>query len=538
MAIFFNYFVTIFVILSSYLNIYIGINYYLLIISFFSIILFIIINYKNVKLNFIFLIITALVLWLISLFTPLYDDEFGYVTGLVKQYCLNEKVSASENIGFFSYLYNGYESSVANFYCIDNLYLLRIFNIIIIIAIIAIFLDNFKNKKQAFILLALPVLVTNGLILKNDILAAYLILSLYYFIEKNKKINASLSFSVLTTLKPIFIIDASLILLIYFLYNKEKVLYLVKHILIFTAVSLFPWVHLNYNQFGQPFFPYLNLPFFSLSFFYFDYNSFSDYKILISEQFYSLNNFSILAGNILIYFKNILFKFGLIYIIIWIYACKNFKCDVTNKIIVLLPILILFLSLWEPRYHIGIALIALLSFEKYFRTVSVIKLTLIFQLIFCSFLLFRMYISKSLYFNINGQEVFKIKYLKINDNFKIINFLNNNLDSNDGIIIDNSLFYYLNTNKYYWLNTTSLNKLNNTSYLNYINFINEKNIKYLVIYHDALKGYERFGYSMNKIPATTKFYNDINNILLSLEMNGVIKKITILERNIIYEVIR
>lgn len=167
-----------------------------------------------------------------------------------------------------------------------------------------------------------------------------------------------------------------------------------------------------------------------------------------------------------------------------------------------------------------------------------IKIIIFIQITFCCLIITRMYITKSIYFNIHGYESFQKKYLFKNDNYKIINFLNKNLKNDEGVIIDNSLFYYLKNKNYYWLNVNALNFLNTVSYINYYTFIKSKNIKYLVIYHDALEGLNRFGYQSDKIIETTKFYNNLDNLIIELENQNIIKKINILERNIIYEVIK
>lgn len=542
-----NIFILSLLFISSYFQVYIGAGYFesclILLISFFT--TWILLRYLfqrqiEVKLSeFSILILLFLVLWTISRFPPIYDDEFAYVATLPRIYCDIGKIKSLDNIGFFSYIYQGYESGLTVFECLKgDINSLRLFNILILVSIFSIFIEKNKSYLSILVVLTAPIIASNGLILKNDILAGYLLLAGFYFLFFKKENYIFLGFSsliLLGTLKPIFILDAIPIVIIYAYTNFEIVRKNYKTISLITLLTILPWVIKNYLEFGEPLFPILELPGFDLDYKIIPREIFLNYTNLIKENFYGINNFSLLNGSTIDFIHQLFKRFGYLYIAVLAYSIFTIK-KVKSLINIVLIISVYLFSLWELRYHIGIVLIALL----YINMDNIYKYLLIMislpGIIDSGRIFNSMYVQKSQYYFLNGYQDFKVKYMAMNDNNELINFLNKN-SNNKTIIIDNSIFYYLDKSiNYYWIGPTNLIKFNNLDFDNFSKLLHSKNIKYIVLADDSIQGYYRFGYSLDKIPNTINYYEKLeSNISLLLNKNNI-KYVAKYGRSVVYEV--
>ena len=502
MALILNIYILIYLCISAYIQIYIGTGFqesvFILVISavftFFTIRFF----FKNkVFFNFkisIFLIVIFFILWAFSLFPPIYDDEFAYVATLPLLYCRQGILSSLENVGFFSYLYQSYESGLTVLECLNlGINTLRVFNIFIIIAIISIFIEKNNNKLHAsLILLALPVLFTNGLILKNDILGAYFILSSCYFLfykSQRFQIIGFASIINLLVLKPILILDAIPILICYYRLNNKITSIKYRQIFIILILITFQWILKNFNEFGQPFFPMINLVGFSLNNENITIDIYNDYKILIKETYFGLKNFSFNNGYLLDFIIKISEKFGYLYIIVLLYSLYNYK-NTMSQLNIILIVNIYFFSLWELRYHMGVALISFLYINLKEINKLILALIIILSGINSFKILNTMYIQKSIYYYQFGLEAFKIKYMSMNENNKIIDFLNDKakFQNQVNILADNSVFYYLDKNiKYFWFGPINLNEFNNIEYNSFKALLDSKSINYILYFDDIIE---------------------------------------------------
>ncbi len=565
---FYHLSILVFSIISSYTQIYLGISASLTFLALAS--TFIIVRNmtctekkylysSNIKL-FLFPLIITLFFFVISVFPPIYDDEFSYVATLPKLYNELGKIQYISSFGIWSSLYQSYESVLTAFMSLGkNLLPLRTFNLLILFGIFLVFESRINQKLNFFhklflrsLILSIPLLALNGLILKNDIFAGYCILLAvnYLFYEKQDSQNETIgiiALAILGTLKPIFYTDGLVIAFFYFFikrkksFNVNKTIFL-KFFYIFSIANA-PWLLKNLLELNQPFFPLYKIPYlnFSLSEFNVHYDI---YKAMFSELIYGLKNFSYSNGDLSWFIKNTLNRFGSVYLAILLFGIFKFK-NVRAYLNVTLLVSIFSFSLWELRYHIGVVLAAYLFLIEYYEDLSnyVYRnkkfLKNIFSYISVLFLVIilvsqyknafkvykHFYISPSIYYYRSGYDEFVQKYMSMRQNNDLINFLNTNA-KNSNIYIDNSIFYYLdNSIHYYWLNTTNMSMIP-TNINNFKNLLYERKIKYIVYDMNTLKGLIDYGWKKDKIPNIVKFYQQYNDYITILESEKKVKFIT------------
>ena len=565
---FYHLSILVFSIISSYIQIYLGVSASLTILA--LAITFIIVRnmtctenkdlyFSNIK-SFLFPLIITLFFFAISVFPPIYDDEFSYVATLPKLYNELGKIQYISSFGIWTTLYQSYESVLTAFKSLgENLLPLRAFNLLILFGIFLVFESRLNQKLNFYhkiflrsLILSIPVLALNGLILKNDIFAGYCILLAvnYLFYEKQSFKNETIgiiALAVLGTLKPIFYTDGLIIAFFYFFTKRNQVFevnkktYLKLFCLITIAVA--PWALKNLIELNQPFFPLLKIPFFSFSLSEFNAN-YGIFKVMFEESFLSLKNFSYSSGDSLWFIKNILNRFGSIYLAILLYGIYKYK-NVRAYLNIILLVSIYCISLWELRYHIGVVLAAyLFLFEYYedisknlYRYIKTFKKPLLYiPLVFLIFFLFspyknafaiykHFYISPALYFYKTGYDEFVQKYMSMRQNNDLIIFLNTNA-KNSNIYIDNSIFYYLDKSiNYYWLNILNMSLIP-SDYIQFKNLLKERRIKYIVYDMNSLKGLVDFGWEKNKMPNIVKFYQQYHDFITMLEAEKKVKFIT------------
>ena len=565
---FYHLSILVFSIISSYIQIYLGVSASLTILA--LAITFIIVRnmtctenkdlyFSNIK-SFLFPLIITLFFFAISVFPPIYDDEFSYVATLPKLYNELGKIQYISSFGIWTTLYQSYESVLTAFKSLgENLLPLRAFNLLILFGIFLVFESRLNQKLNFYhkiflrsLILSIPVLALNGLILKNDIFAGYCILLAvnYLFYEKQSFKNETIgiiALAVLGTLKPIFYTDGLIIAFFYFFTKRNQVFevnkktYLKLFCLITIAVA--PWALKNLIELNQPFFPLLKIPFFSFSLSEFNAN-YGIFKVMFEEYSLSLKNFSYSSGDSLWFIKNILNRFGSIYLAILLYGIYKYK-NVRAYLNIILLVSIYCISLWELRYHIGVVLAAyLFLFEYYedisknlYRYIKTFKKPLLYiPLVFLIFFLFspyknafaiykHLYISPALYFYKTGYDEFVQKYMSMRQNNDLIIFLNTNA-KNSNIYIDNSIFYYLDKSiNYYWLNILNMSLIP-SDYIQFKNLLKERRIKYIVYDMNSLKGLVDFGWEKNKMPNIVKFYQQYHDFITMLEAEKKVKFIT------------
>jgi hypothetical protein len=565
---FYHLSILVFSIISSYIQIYLGVSASLTIVALAS--TFIIVRnmtctenkdlyFSNIKL-FLFPLVITLFFFSVSVFPPIYDDEFSYVATLPKLYNELGRIQYISSFGIWTTLYQSYESVLTAFRSIgENRIPLRGFNLLILLGIFLIFECRLNQKLNFYnkiflrsLILSIPVLALNGLILKNDIFAGYCILLAvnYLFYEKQDSKNENIGFialAVLATLKPIFFTDGLVIALLYFFTKKNQVFEVNKKTYLkffcLIAIAFAPWALKNLLELNQPFFPLLKIPFLSFSLSEFNVN-YGIFKAMFEESIFGLKNFSYSSGDSLWFIKNIFNRFGSIYLAILLYGIYKYK-NVRAYLNIILLVSIYCISLWELRYHIGVVLAAhLFLFEYYedisknlYRYIKTFKKPLSYiPLVFLIFFLFshyknafaiykHFYISPSLYFYKSGYDEFVQKYMSMRQNNDLIIFLNANA-KNSNIYIDNSIFYYLDKSiNYYWLSTLNISLIPR-DYIQFKNLLIERRIKYIVYDMNSLKGYVDFGWEKNKIPNIVNFFQQYHDFITMLEAEKKVKFIT------------
>ena len=565
---FYHLSILVFSVISSYIQIYLGVSASLTIVALAS--TFIIVRnmtctenkdlyFSNIK-SFLFPLAITLFFFAISVFPPIYDDEFSYVATLPKLYNELGKIQYISSFGIWTTLYQSYESVLTAFKSLgENLLPLRAFNLLILFGIFLVFESRF-NQKLNFchklflrsLILSIPILALNGLILKNDIFAGYCILLAvnYLFYEKQSFKNETigiLALAILGTLKPIFYTDGLVIAFFYFFikrkkgFNVNKTIFL-KFFYIFSIANA-PWLLKNLLELNQPFFPLYKIPYlnFSLSEFNDHYNI---YKTMFSELIYGLKNFSYSNGDLSWFVKNILNRFGSVYLAILLVGIFKFK-NARAYLNITLLVSIFSFSLWELRYHIGVVLAAYLFLIEYYKdlsnyvyrnikslknTFSYVSLVLLMIILVPQYnnalrVYKHFYVDPSIYYYRSGYEEFVQKYMSMRQNNELINFLNANA-KNSNIYIDNSIFYYLdNSIHYYWLNTTNMSMIPG-DYYQFKNLLYERKIKYIVYDMNTLKGLTDFGWKKDKIPNIVKFYQQYHDFITMLEAEKKVKFIT------------
>lgn len=565
---FYHLFILVFSIISSYIQIYLGVSAPLTILA--LAISFIIVRnmtymenkelfFSNKKL-YLFPLIVTLIFFVISVFPPIYDDEFAYVATLPKLYNELGRIQYISSFGSWTSLYQSYESVLTAFRSLgENLFPLRVFNLLILFGIFLVFEHKLNQKLNFYhkfflrsLVLSIPVLALNGLILKNDIFAGYCILLAvnYLFYEKQDYNNETIGFIalvVLASLKPIFFNDGLVIALFYFFIKRKQVFegkkksYL-KFFCLFIIANA-PWLLKNLVELNQPFFPMFKIPYLSFSLSEFN-NNYDNYKAMLREIIFGLNNFSFSSGDLFWFIKNLHNKFGDIYIAIIIYAVLSYR-NIKANLNTFLLLSIFTFSLWELRYHIGVVLAAYLylfdryedilnrihrnirSYKNIFISVSVTFLIIIIAAQYKkAFSIYKnFYIVPSLYFYINGYENFFQRYMSMRQNNELINFLNTHA-KNSNIYIDNSIFYYLDKSiHYYWISTLNMSMIpgdfNHLEMLLY-----ERKIKYIVYDMHTMKGYTNYGYNQLKTPKIVNFYQKYSDFIIQLEAEKKVKFLT------------
>lgn len=564
---FYHLSILVFSIISSYIQIYLGVGAFLTIIA--LVISFIIVRnltctenkefFLNKKL-YVFPLIITLFFFAISVFPPIYDDEFAYVATLPKLYNELGRIQYIPSFGSWTSLYQSYESVLTAFRSLgENLLPLRAFNLLILFGIFLVFEYKLNHKLNFYhkfflrsLILSIPVLALNGLILKNDIFAGYCILLavnyLFYEIQNTKNENIGiLALAILGTLKPIFITDVLVIASFYFFTKRELGFTVNKQILLkffcFYTIASAPWLLKNFIELNQPFFPMFKIPFLNFSLSEFN-NNYDIYKAMLREIIFGLNNFSFSSGDLLWFIKNLHNRFGDIYIAIIVYGILRYR-NIKAHLNTFLLLSIVTFSLWELRYHIGVVLVAyLFLYDRYedvsksiycnIRPYKKIYLCAPFILLIVilasqykkGFAVYRnFYLVPSLYFYINGYENFFQKYMSMRQNNDLIKFLNTNA-KNSNIYIDNSIFYYLDKSiNYYWISILNMSMIPGD--FNHLeSLLYERKIKYIIYDMNTMKGYTNYGYLQNKTPNIANFYQQYANFILKLEAQKKVKFIT------------
>lgn len=557
-----------FIFISSFIQILFGINLaseLFIVIS--PILFFIFLCHKNNYFPYYFyLIIFLLVVFLfLSFYPPIYDDEFCYPANLPKCFVKFGEYRISEFQTFWSSLY---DSSIAIsttfYYFFDHFISLRLVNLITIGFILSIYfhLMNFLKIKifiqLLFIasILLIPVFASHSIIIKNDLLGGYLLLSSYYFLifcNSNNFINIKnydfnyekviglISIALITTIKPVFIIQAIPIIFYFFYLERQNFKKYFLLLLFLFSLFLFPWLYKNYLVFNQPLYPYLIIPFLEFKFLDFNNSDLSYFYLLLYEHHSTLKNYSIVSGNFMGFIGHITHRFG--FLLYGIFFSLFFLPNKKYFYFTFFVLLNLFLfSFWEGRYWFGIIFIFIFIFiENFYYHKKYFFMLYIFLVILNVKDSLRayggMHFLPAYDYIVKGEEYFMNNRMNMMDNNNLISFINTNA-LNSNIVIDNCVLFYFDKsiNAYSW-NQLNLSPFTNVDYDKFIENLSNKNISYLIYAYDSYEKYIHFGFDKDNTINMKKYFSKNINHINQAEKDGYLKYINTFGRSSVYKVI-
>ena len=526
--------------------------------------------YWDKKINFIIIktpLVISFFLLPLCFFPAKWDDEFAYPAHLPIVYVENGELFISIYQSFFSGLFDSaISASTSLFYVFESTFLLRFFNLIIVFLISCffskLFFDLKINKKQQFIfwltIFSIPIFSAKLLIIKNDMFGAYLILSIFYFLiylksykntylfDKFRLIGYS-CFALLTTIKPVFLISAIPILFyyIYLIYlNDKNLTKIVINLLLLFFISLFfisPWIYRSYFYTGQPFFPYINLPFFDFNFNNSGKDDLDFFMNAMKVHHSVFKDWNFLNGTLFGFFSIILKSFSYIYFfsIFSLFFVKN----KTSFYFTLLMLVYLFLfCFWTGRYWIGIILVVtFILFQNFHNLKPLIKkffyILLPINLIGASFIYFKIFLFPSFTYLFYGADTFLNVHVGMLENDKLINYLNENA-KNSTILIDNLILAHLDKSisKYSW-NQLNIHPFNNRKYPEFKQAIYDNKIKYIIFAHDSWSGYLKAGAIFDKGLLIKSYFENNYKNLIQLEEDGIAEYRFTFGRSSVYEIV-